>query len=153
MGAVRAITEPFDERLPDTDEIESARIAHDLLAPMASKGGAAHLTVNHAGETHEFRLAPAVARTLIEVLRQFKSGRAVTLAPVGATLTSQQAADMLNISRPTLTKLVDEGVLPASRLGRHRRLDANVVFEYKRRCEAERRTALDELFGDSGDLI
>lgn len=153
MGAARAMAAPFDERLPDTAEIASARIAHDLLAPMMSNDGAARLTIDHAGETHEFMLAPAVARVLIEVLRQFKNGRAVTLVPVGATLTSQQAADMLNISRPTLTKLVDEGVLPASRLGRHRRLDANVVFEYKRRREAERSAALDELFEDSGDLM
>ena len=153
MSAVRATRQPFEERLPDIDEIESARIAHDLLAPIADAGGSARLTVNHLGETHEFKLAPAVAQTLLDVLRQFKNGRAVTLVPVGATLTSQQAADILNISRPTLTKLVDDGVLPASRVGRHRRLEANVVFEYKRRCEAERRAALDELFEESADLI
>ena len=153
MSAHALYADPFADRLPEPDEITSATDAHSLLAPIAERGGPARLTIESGRGSEAFTLAPAVAATLLEVLRHFKNGRAVTLIPVGAVLTTQQAADMLNVSRPYLVKLIDEGKLPATKVGRHRRLDANVVFAFKRKRDAERSAALDELMGDSRDLL
>jgi len=67
------------------------------------------------------------------------------LIPVHAELTTQEAAEMLNISRPSLIQLLDEGKIEYRKVGTHRRVRFEVVMEYKRVAEAARRAALQEL--------
>lgn len=150
--AIPALKEPFADRLPDVSEMESARQAHDLLAPFTGFTAPMSLTIKTPADTATFDLQPAVAQMLVDLLRHIKSGRSVTLLGTGAVLTTQQAADMLNVSRPFLIGLIDRGDLPASKVGRHRRIAAQDVLAYKRRRDAARGAALDALFADSGDL-
>ena len=72
-------------------------------------------------------------------------GDAVTVVPVGKELTTQQAADMLNISRQFLIRLLDEGKLPYSKTGKHRRLKIEDVLAYKEKRSKERRAGLRKL--------
>jgi len=72
-------------------------------------------------------------------------GNAVTLIPIHAELTTQQAADMLNISRPSLIQLLDEKKLEYRRVGTHRRISFESLMRYKRQQESARRKVLEEL--------
>jgi len=90
---------------------------------------------------------------LLDVLRHVGSGHAVTLVPIQELLTTQQAADLLNVSRPHLIKLLEQQAMPHSLVGRHRRVRAENVFAYKARRDAERGKALDYLIADDADLI
>jgi excisionase family DNA binding protein len=90
-------------------------------------------------------LPDEVAEVLLGVVNVLAEGQAVTVAPQHTTLTTQQAAEMLGVSRPTLVKLLEAGALPYSQPGRHRRVRLSDVLAYRSRIEREREQALDEL--------
>ncbi|MFF9567739.1 helix-turn-helix domain-containing protein [Streptomyces sp. NPDC014685] len=96
-------------------------------------------------------LPPEVYEALMVVVRALSEGKAVTVAPVNTTLTTQEAADLLGVSRPTFVKILDEGGIPFSRPGRHRRVLLADVLEYKEKRRSRRRRGLSELVGLTED--
>lgn len=97
------------------------------------------------GEAQTVTLAPALTASLLEVLRLVSSGHGFRVIPVEAELTTQQAVDLLNVSRPFLVKLLEEGEIPFTKTGRHRRIRADALFAYKGKRDASRSKALSEL--------
>jgi excisionase family DNA binding protein len=88
----------------------------------------------------------SVREVLVRVVRELAERNAVSVLPVHAELTTPEAADLLNVSRPYLIGLLDDHVLPCTRTaGQHRRLRLADVLVYKRRRDAERRAALEEM--------
>ncbi|MEV5749881.1 helix-turn-helix domain-containing protein [Actinoallomurus sp. NPDC052308] len=79
------------------------------------------------------------------ILIQAAQGRGVNVMPLKAELTTQQAADILNVSRPYLIGLLEDGKIPYRLVGRHRRIKYEDLLDYQRRDDAERRAAADEL--------
>lgn len=95
--------------------------------------------------THVIELPTMALRLLADILSELATGNAVKVVPVHAELTTQEAADLLNVSRPHLVKLLDEGVIEHHKTGKHRRIRFADLMAYKARREEERRKALDEL--------
>ena len=89
---------------------------------------------------------PAQAlRLLWEILNQMARGNAVAVTPVHVELTTRQAADLLQVSRTFLVRLLDEGRIPCRKVGSHRRVRTEDILAYRRNTESRRRDALDEL--------
>jgi len=88
--------------------------------------------------------APAV-QMLVRILEEMARGNAMTLIPIHAELSTQEAADMLHISRPSLIQLLNEEKMKYRKVGTHRRVLFESLMAYKRRVDAERRATLAEL--------
>jgi len=98
-------------------------------------------------------VVPAVAfRFFVDVLAELANGNAITVAPVHAELTTQQAADLLNVSRPYLVKLLDQREIPYRRVGNRRKVRLVDLIDYKRRDETLRRDIADELTREAGKI-
>lgn len=148
---------PFDgslsERLPTPDETTKAKQAASVLARMTDPQRMLSLRLSQNGEGEAVvELPPAINKIVLELLLLIGKGEAVTLVPFGAELTTQQAADLLNVSRPFLVKLLEEEEVPHHKVGRHRRIRAEDVFGYKKRRDAGREKALQKL-ADLGQEI
>lgn len=87
-----------------------------------------------------------VLRDIVDALAR---GSAITVVPRETTLTTQEAADLLGISRPTLVSLLDRGEIPFARPGHHRRLKLDDVLDYRRRTQHARHDALDEMIEEA----
>jgi excisionase family DNA binding protein len=89
---------------------------------------------------------------LVQVLDALGQGQGVVIIPKEIELTTQQAADMLNVSRPYLIGLLESGKIPYRKVGRHRRVTFEALMEFKRHDDLERRTAADDLADLSQEL-
>ena len=138
--------EAFFDRLPDEVEIKNAEQLRTIVASQINEGEPTTLPfAMEGGKVQNVTLAPALAASLLELLRLVSSGRGFRMIPVESELTTQQAADLLNVSRPFLVKLLEEGGIPFTKTGRHRRVRADDLLAYKEKRNAERSDALGDL--------
>lgn len=129
--------------------VESSRT---LAAHLGKNGSDLKLEVKSGTKSEELVLPAPAARLLLDILTQMGQGNAVALNTVEPELTTQQAADLLNVSRPYLVKLLDEGVIPSRKIGTHRRIMREDVLAYKHDIDLKRSEALAELAAQAQEL-
>ncbi len=137
-------TSPAD-RLPQEGERDAANQLRTIIAT--------NRRLRFHGEAGEIELTPGLAEALLDMLSHIGSGDAVTILPVSRMLTTQQAADILNVSRPFLIGLLEKGDIPFAMVGRHRRVKAEHLLAYKQRRDIRRDEALAALAEQDADLL
>lgn len=130
------------ERPPTPEEIDSAAHAATAIAVAMELDGGLKVSGENGDPVH---IAPAVGNLIIELMSHVSNGNMVTLVPVGTMLTTQQAADMLNVSRPHLTKLLKEGKIKFEEVGKHRRVPLMALMEYRKGKQERQEATLVEL--------
>jgi excisionase family DNA binding protein len=144
-----AITNDFQDPVTPTGAdvelaLESSRRLARFLAAKPEKP--LLIGIQSGDEPVESLTIPVSAfRLLNDILAEMAKGNAVTLIPVNAELTTQQAADVLNVSRPFLVEQLDKGIVPHRKVGAHRRILFKDVMNYKHSMDQGRLKALDEL--------
>ena len=146
--------------------MESARFFNDLpsaeTASLARESATAlsrllheHPQIDRARvrlDEEDLILPRAALDLLRKLLAEMAQGNAVTIVPVHAELTTQEAADMLNVSRPYLVKLLTEEQIPFTMVGSHRRVRLRDLLAYKHNQEERSREALEKLAEQAQDL-
>jgi excisionase family DNA binding protein len=134
----------LSERPPTEIEVRQASEAARVLATALTSDGLP-FTVNKNGDRTEVDLPPALGQLVLDVLTHVARGEMITLVPYGAELTTKEAADLLNVSRPFLISLLEKGKIGFHKVGSHRRIRACEVLAFRAQRDAERSEALREL--------
>lgn len=97
-------------------------------------------------------LPPRMVEVMLDVARALEQGLAVTVGPTATVMTTQQAADYLAVSRPTLVKILESGDIPFEKPGQHRKVRLSDVIAYKEQSRHRVRTGLDEMAAETGTM-
>jgi len=132
--------------IPDPHEVELAAQSRQALQRLADATGDLMLTISGAGgTTGEVPVPASAVRLLFAALSQMACGKGVSLLPLDAELRTQEAANLLNVSRPYLVNLLEKGDMPFRLVGNQRRVKLRDLLAYKARSDIDRRAALNEL--------
>ncbi|MCS4180169.1 excisionase family DNA binding protein [Salinibacter ruber] len=142
----KTLTEEEQREL--TGQLEQLRESVDDAAVHSEEDGPTVLRV----KDQEVVLPPSVARALVEILTDMAEGRPVSVASSDEELTTGEAAELLNVSRPHLVKLLEEGEIPFHKVGTHRRVYREDVLEYKACQRKEAEEAMQNLTDQAQEL-
>ncbi|MDP1918922.1 MAG: helix-turn-helix domain-containing protein [Myxococcales bacterium] len=137
--------------LPTPHEAGLAQAALKLFGSLGPSVGdrTVELKPEGSSETITITLPQEALRRFLEVLAQMANGNAVTIVPIHAELTTQQAADFLNVSRPFLISLLEEKKLPFRLVGSHRRIRFADLQAFREADDKQREAVLAELSADA----
>jgi excisionase family DNA binding protein len=135
--------------LPTPQDAELALQASRMLAALRHADSTLRVQLDD-GST--LTLPKAATRLLQHLLTEMGQGNAVTLIPVHAELTTQEAADYLNVSRPFLIRMLEEGKIPFRMVGTHRRVKFSDLAAFVKKAEQERSVAMNELAAQAQEL-
>jgi excisionase family DNA binding protein len=131
---------------------QAARELRTALEPRLAGPEMVHLLMKEGSERREAILPAAAARLLADMLTELARGNAVSIVPLSAELTTQQAANVLGVSRPYLISLLDQGAMAYRRVGNRRRIPVRDLLAYQARSDGEARAAADELTRQADEL-
>ena len=147
--------DPTEPVVPNAADTVAARESVPRLADAIAKAnGAVRLRLEEPGGSNEPIVVPSGAfRLLLAILAEMARGNAVRVIPLQAELTTGEAAELLNVSRPYVVRLLDAGQIPSRKVGTHRRALLKDVMAYRedhyraRSAVLDRMTAIDQELG------
>ncbi len=146
----------FTPVLPKNHDIKLAENASIQLSSFLAHDGKKDIQFclrrSNGKEVVEFLLTPAIVELIFRTIIHIAKGDAVTIVPFHPELTTQEAANFLNISRPYLIQLLEKGLIPFRLVGRHRRILFEDILKYKEKSKEKSRKAREELTNDAQDL-
>jgi excisionase family DNA binding protein len=138
--------------LPTTPEIEAAKQSSRMLSKYADADRVQLTLRANNGAAEDLVLPGQVMQLLLDIVSEMAKGNAISLVPIHHELSTQEAANLLNVSRPHLVSLLEKNELPYRKVGAHRRVLASDVLAYKASLLDKRNKALDELTAMSQEL-
>lgn len=137
---------PLESIMAQKQEADSIRQLEHILSLQGSQAK----LVGANGEA--ITIPESVYQVLRQVVHAMALGQAISIAPQEQEMTTQQAADILNVSRPYLIKLLEQGEIPCIKVGTHRRIRYQDLISYKQQRDTKRSNLLDDLIQESQDM-
>jgi len=140
--------------LPLEKEVEAAvQGQRELASLLSTKFETQRIDIfDKEDKPHRLVLPTSALRLLVDILGELALGNAGKVVPVHAELTSQEAADLLNVSRPHLVKMLEEGAIPFTKTGRHRRVRFSDLMAFKQRRDEQSQEAMEALVQQAQEL-
>lgn len=140
--------------LPSQRDIEMALAGQrELAAFLSTKSETQRIQIlDDKDRPHVIELPQSAIRLLFDILAELSTGSAVKVIPIHAEMTTQEAADLLNVSRPHVVKLVESGELRFHKAGKHRRIRFVDLMDYKKKREQQSELAMAELVMQAQEL-
>lgn len=143
----------LDYAIPNDREVEDARQSSRILSPRVQRDQPLELqVVGNYQQAETIHLPPIAVQMLLKILVHLSEGKAITIVPTQAELTTQQAADLLNISRPSLVRLLEHGAMPFHKVGSHRRILFSDLRAFQEQTQRAREASLADLSALSQEL-
>ncbi|MGU9962349.1 MAG: excisionase family DNA-binding protein [Candidatus Puniceispirillales bacterium WSBS_2018_MAG_OTU23] len=136
-------------QLPNAQDAAIARVSGQALSRYARTKAPLKFHVTDAEQAEPIELPTGAVALLIDILEAMAAGRGATIIPENAELTTVQAAEVLNVSRPFFIKLLDDEKIPYRKVGKHRRILMEDVMTYKTAIDQEREAVLDQLVAEA----
>jgi excisionase family DNA binding protein len=131
--------------LPTSQVIELAKESSRALAKYAGQDQVTLKITGEDGQSEDIILPGHIMEMLLKISTEMSQGKAISLIPVNAELTTQEGANMMNVSRPHLVKLLEQEVIPFHKVGTHRRIYLEDLITYIDEKSKARNKALDKL--------
>ena len=145
MDAVLERTTKQDQELAQSSILQIRQAASNV-----KKYEFVEIKVQEQGQF--LRIPKKAFHLLVVILNNMADGKSITLIPSNAEISTQQAADMLNVSRPHIVKLLEDGMVPFKKVGTHRRIELKHLIEYEKKLKENRKQKLDFLIGQAQEL-
>jgi excisionase family DNA binding protein len=139
-------------QLPTAEDVQKAKESSRKLAKYSDADRVQLSIKANNGATDELILPGHAFQLLLDILSEMSRGNAISVMPIHAELSTQEAANILNVSRPFFVGLLDDGTIPHRKVGSHRRVLAKDVIEYKQSIDNARQQTLDKLAAESQEL-
>ena len=128
------------------------QVAAQVISELNAARGKRPKVILASTSSKQIELSDGAYTLLVKILTEMSKGHGIMVMPIHAELTTQQAADFLNVSRPFLISLLEKGELPFRTVGRHRRVRLEDMMNYKKKTDEQRFAALDELAAQAQKL-
>jgi len=136
---------PFDNRKPTSEEQLAARESYESLV---SSIGLLHTDlpeIEIAETGGKIRIPVSVLRLLAQILKEISQGNPVTVVPEATEITTQAASEVLGCSRPHVVRLLEEGKIPYTKVGKHRRIRYDDLMSFKKKMKVSQKKKLQDL--------
>ena len=146
------IANSIERSLPSEADAALAEQSSRTLSAYVSSTQNAAVLVKKGKKQEQVEIPAQALRLLVDILTQMSEGNAITLVPIHHELSTQEAANLLNVSRPYLVGLLEEGKIPFKKVGNKRRMLAQDVLAYKIKIDEARLKTLAKLTEESQKL-
>ncbi|MBW4666121.1 MAG: helix-turn-helix domain-containing protein [Cyanomargarita calcarea GSE-NOS-MK-12-04C] len=149
-----SLNQNIEQTIPTDKDVAVAKIGSQILVSYLQKNYAdtSFRLISNGTEGEIVTIPTAALSLLVEILIQMADGNTVSIIPLKKELTTQEAADILQVSRPYLVQLLESGEIPYRKVGTRRRILTQDIINYKNRIDAARSQTLAELSAQAQEL-
>jgi excisionase family DNA binding protein len=141
-----------DIKRPSKEEQQAALESYNALSSTVEELDSKYPLIEIEETEEKIRIPLKALKLLVEILKATSQGIPISIVPLATELTTQSAADFLGCSRPHLVKLLENGEIPFTKVGRHRRVKYEDVVDYKKKLKEEQKRRLIQMMKDDEGL-